>query len=202
MGRKMLRLKTAFSYFLVSVVALAFCSSAGAVSIVTNGGFETGDFTGWTQTGNSTFNGVQSPGPSSTVHSGNSSAFFGPIGTVGGISQNLVTIPGASYIVDFWFLPDGGNPSSFSASFGGTTLVSLTNPAAGPYTEFSFGVTATGANTILAFNFRDDPGFLFLDDVSVSQTPLPAALPLFAGGLGVIGLLARRRKGKAATVTA
>jgi hypothetical protein len=30
-----------------------------------------------------------------------------------------------------------------------------------------------------------------------STTPLPAALPLLAGGLGVIGLLARRRKRKA-----
>jgi hypothetical protein len=29
---------------------------------------------------------------------------------------------------------------------------------------------------------------------SVSETPLPAALPLFAGGLGVIGVLARRRR--------
>ena len=27
-----------------------------------------------------------------------------------------------------------------------------------------------------------------------TATPLPAALPLFAGGLGVIGLIARRRK--------
>ncbi len=34
--------------------------------------------------------------------------------------------------------------------------------------------------------------------VSVSPTPLPAALPLFAGGLGVIGLLVRRRKRKTA----
>jgi len=27
-----------------------------------------------------------------------------------------------------------------------------------------------------------------------TATPIPAALPLFAGGLGLIGLLARRRK--------
>lgn len=31
----------------------------------------------------------------------------------------------------------------------------------------------------------------------VAETPLPAALPLFAGGLGVIGLLARSREKKA-----
>jgi hypothetical protein len=36
----------------------------------------------------------------------------------------------------------------------------------------------------------------------VSTTPLPAALPLFATGLGAIGLLARRRKRKAALATA
>ncbi len=35
-------------------------------------------------------------------------------------------------------------------------------------------------------------------DFSVSQTPLPAALPLFAGGLGAIGLLQPRKKRKAA----
>ena len=35
--------------------------------------------------------------------------------------------------------------------------------------------------------------------VSVSATPLPAALPLFASGLGALGLLGRRKKRKAAT---
>ena len=38
------------------------------------------------------------------------------------------------------------------------------------------------------------------DSASASATPLPAALPLFAGGLGLIGLLARRRKRKAQAV--
>jgi hypothetical protein len=37
-------------------------------------------------------------------------------------------------------------------------------------------------------------------DLFLTPTPLPAALPLFAGGLGVIGLLGWRRKQKAATV--
>jgi hypothetical protein len=37
---------------------------------------------------------------------------------------------------------------------------------------------------------------------SVAPTPLPAALPLFGAGLGLVGLLARRRKQKTAAVAA
>jgi hypothetical protein len=37
---------------------------------------------------------------------------------------------------------------------------------------------------------------------TVAATPLPAALPLFAGGLGVIGLLGWRRKRKNAAAIA
>ena len=36
----------------------------------------------------------------------------------------------------------------------------------------------------------------------VSETPLPAALPLFATGLGALGLLGWRRKRKAAAIAA
>ena len=189
------------SALVLCATALVFCNPARA-DLVTNGGFETGSFSGWTGTGNTGFTGVQCPGPGATVHGGNCSAFFGPVGSTGGISQNLATTPGTTYRIDFFFLPDGGNPSSFSATFGGTTLISLTNPPAGPYQEFSFDVIATLSSTALGFNFRDDPGFLFLDDVSVNAVPLPAALPLFATGLGALGLLSWRRKKKVAALAA
>jgi hypothetical protein len=43
--------------------------------------------------------------------------------------------------------------------------------------------------------YPDTPSDLHaITSLSVSQTPLPAALPLFAGGLGMVGLLARRRR--------
>ena len=38
--------------------------------------------------------------------------------------------------------------------------------------------------------------------INTATTPLPAALPLFASGLGALGLLARRRKRKAAALAA
>jgi hypothetical protein len=35
-------------------------------------------------------------------------------------------------------------------------------------------------------------------EIGVAATPLPAVLPLFAGGLGLVGFLSRRKKQKAA----
>jgi PEP-CTERM motif-containing protein len=84
---------------------------------------------------------------------------------------------------------------------GSTTLTSpaavLSPPSFGPSVPFS-GVVSLVAGDILTFainnngNFSDDSTALTLE-IS-SSTPLPATLPLFASGLGVIGLLARRRK--------
>jgi hypothetical protein len=170
--------------------------TAGAASIVVNGGFETGDFTGWTQSGNTGFNGVQCPGPSATVAQGNCSAFFGPVGSTGTISQTLTTIVGQSYDIRFAFLPDGGNPSSFSALFDGFTLLSATNPPASSSFQFlSFVRTANSTSTNLSFTFRDDPGFLFLDAVSVeAAVPEPMTLSLVGLGLGCARLLQSKRK--------
>lgn len=45
-------------------------------------------------------------------------------------------------------------------------------------------------------------GNVLLGSTAVTATPLPAALPLFAGGLGMIGLFSRRRKQKKAAFAA
>ncbi len=98
------------------------------------------------------------------------------------------------YLIDFSFLPDGGVPSSFSASFGGVTLVSLTNPpGSSTFENFAFTEIASGPSTTLQFDFRDDPGFLFLDAVSVSAVPESASLLLVGVGLGGVWLARRRR---------
>jgi hypothetical protein len=176
-------------------LAVGISGPAHAANIVVNGGFETGDFTGWVQFGNSGlsgFSGVQCPGPSSTVAEGNCSAFFGPLGSDGGIAQGLNTLAGHFYNISFDFLSDGGTPSDFSAFWGPVQLISLTNPAASAFRPLTFLALATASNTTLSFNFRDDPGFLFLDAVSVAVVPEPGTMALL--GIGMAGLWWRRRK--------
>ena len=56
------------------------------------------------------------------------------------------------------------------------------------------------SSTTNAFEFADlSFGRTFTD---LQKTPLPAALPLFAGGVGLISLLARRRKRNTAAISA
>jgi hypothetical protein len=70
--------------------------------------------------------------------------------------------------------------------------------------SFSIG---NGSEAVYFFLCDGLDGFCGERDITggsldVSATPLPAALPLFAGGLGVIGFIGRRRKRKVAAIAA
>src|SRR6266702_2978921 len=95
-------------------LALGMSGLAHATELVTNGSFETGDFTGWTLTGNTGFTGVECPGaPFAGPGDGACDAFLGPVGSNGTLSQVLTTIPGRFYSINFDFQPDGGQTSFF-----------------------------------------------------------------------------------------
>jgi hypothetical protein len=182
----------------INVVLAMISLSAGVAApahanLIVNGGFETGTFAGWVTGGSSVFNGVECPGPAS-VKEGNCDAFLGAVGSDGTLSQSVTTTVGLQYLISFALKTDGGTPSHFSASFGGVPLFDVVNPAASPYVVHDLLATATGTNSTLSFAFRDDPGFLNLDAVSINAVPEPASLALLGIGLAAFGMMRRRKK--------
>jgi PEP-CTERM motif len=179
---------------LLIIAVLASAALTARANIVTNGGFETGDLTGWTQFGDTSFTAVAGTFDGVSPHSGNFQLYSGPTSSFGGLDQTLATSPGA-YTVDFWLANgDTSMNNGFYVSFNGVHLLDLTNAPQSPYTEYTFTGTATGSSTVLEFGFYNPPVYWFLDDVSVSPIPEPGTLGLIAlGALGLVGAVRKRR---------
>jgi hypothetical protein len=154
-------------------------------NLITNPGFETGDFSGWARSGNQGFTSVTT---APFARSGTFGAALGPIGSDGFLSQAFPTVPGDVYIVSFSLQSDGGLPNDFNASWAGTQFFSQTNIPGGEYLTYTFTEVAPGASTILQFGFRNDPGFLGLDDVVVNPTPEPTTMLLLGTTMAGLGL--------------
>jgi hypothetical protein len=171
---------------------------ARAQNLVTNPGFETGDFTGWDVTGTLAYVTTDSP------HTGNYAAIFGDSSpNVDSLSQTLTTQPGTWYALSFWaetpVLVPPGAPNSLSVSFDGSPVVGLPGslPDDQTYHLYSSLARASSASADLQFTLSNDFDFTGLDDVSVVAVPEPSALTLLAA-LCLLGTgLSLRRHGKA-----
>jgi hypothetical protein len=178
---------------IVSFVITGALSAPATAAIVINGSFETGDLTGWTVTGNS--------GPMSVttmpdfVEDGTHALSYGQVGSLGFLSQTITTIAGDSYTFEFYQETRAGTPNQFQAYWAGNKIVDLVNsPIASSFSHYTFTEVATSTSTVIAFGFRQDPGFSAFDNVSVTDngpvngpaaTPEPASLVLWS--LGALG---------------
>ena len=158
-------------------------------NLVVNGGFETGDFSGWTLTvpghSDTVVSAIRPPDGAQYSHSGMFTAQFSDIflGEFGGstesvIAQTLTTQPGTSYLISFWVTAITN--SSLIVSWNGNPLLNISVPVdetygASFFTNFQAVVKATGTNSVLQFQFpsifNHRTTTTALDDVSV--VPLP-----------------------------
>lgn len=76
------------------------------------------------------------------------------------------------------------------------SFFSFLNPA------FDWDPAAHGSYLITLSLFDENGAALVSVQEQINATPIPAALPLFAAGAGVLGFFARRRKNKAAVAAA
>ena len=160
-----------------------------AVGIVQNGGFETGDFTGWTLIGNThdgtnvynavvNTNSLNGGAGLNFVHTGNYGAFLGDT-NLATLAQSVPTTPGQKYLLSFWLTsPQSGTGQQFFVDWNtnagaANQIFFVTNPPVLAWTNLTFTVTATGTNTTLLFGAANPPDGFGLDDVVLKAISSP-----------------------------
>jgi VCBS repeat-containing protein len=152
---------------ITSANALGSLVEDAGPTVMVNGGFETGDLTGWISSGafaDPEFIGGQ----------------FGNYGArlsgSGFLEQDVATTAGQHYTLSFYVAGDvDASSTSLTAFWDGTQIFGQTDVAFG-YTKYTFDVVGDSADptTQLLFDFATDGSGLLVDQVSLTPTPGPA----------------------------
>ncbi|HEY0515068.1 MAG TPA: Ig-like domain-containing protein [Thermoanaerobaculia bacterium] len=173
----------------------------GGGGALTNGGFETGNFTGWTSTGTTSV-------IAGAAHSGSFGAQVGSTspGTDSSISQTF-TLPAGSPTLTFWYNNHCPDTLTFdwatatltdNATSTTTTLLPKTCTTTGVWTQVTFNAAASAGHSVTLTlsnhddNAAGDPTFTWYDDVTVSTgtpdtTPPTTSITAPANGATVSG---------------
>lgn len=206
-----------------ALVGLAVLPGVASANIVVNGGFETGDLTGWTinPSPSGGFPWAVQPTGGGGPGVANSGNFYVSTGCIGGgcldpgsgawLSQGLPATPGQNYDLTFAYDPSVGGPTELQVTWDGNLVFdqldnNITDP--GYAVETVLALPATATSTTLTFLGRQDFGVDALDDASVDPsgtvtgTPEPSSLVLFTSvlpclaGMGALRLRTARARGE------
>ncbi len=186
--------------YLLCALILLIARPASATSILLNGGFESGDLTGWQrlpacQCQQSAFN-ITSP--TGGAHSGTyRMSFAGDLnlflinGSEDAIAQTVETVPGQHYELNFWLRTTGNAPpfccaSEMRVQWNGAVVLTLpTIQPSSTYVLYTLSLLALDTSSTLRLGAMNLTGGTHIDDISLDpiHAPEPAAFGLLALGL-------------------
>ena len=152
---------------ITSAVAFGSITEDAGPSLAVNGGFETGDFTGWIASG---------PVVELDALGGDFGLYTVALASSGSLEQDIATVAGQHYSLSFYLAGDpGGGSQSFAASFGGATLVSaVDSEIAFGFTKYTFDVVGDGLTDQFLINYTAGISGMHFDQFSLAPTPGPA----------------------------
>jgi len=171
---------------IVNNALLAFTLKTGDIAVTAtelalNGTFDTGDLTGWHQTGSTDNISVYSHqdfldgGFARDVYSGYSLA-CSPSSSLSGLSLLIYTDIDSYYCIRFYCansMPDGPQGSnSLSVYWASEALQTATDTASQDYTQYQYFALATTTMTFVQFEALNSTGTFFLDSISVQLAPI------------------------------
>lgn len=165
-----------------------------AGELVFNGGFETGNFSGWSVPPNIPNVSHFRVSSSGNAHGGEYWAGLAST-NLQFISQVLPTQAGQDYELSFWVRTPGPLPNSpLTVRWEGQFALSVPGPFQTlPWTQYTIPIHANIGGSFLEFGQAVFPGEWNIDDISVVPVPAPGAAAVLVMG-GAVAAVRRRRR--------
>ncbi|HEV7880470.1 VCBS domain-containing protein [Bradyrhizobium sp.] len=152
---------------ITSTNALGSVTEDAGPTVAVNGGFESGDLTGYSSSGVSV---------DPLFIGGEFGNYSARLSGTGFLEQDPTTVAGQHYIVSFYVAGDAeASASSLQVFWDGAQILSQTDVTLG-FTKYTFDLVgdALDPTTQLFFDFSTDGTGILIDQISITPTPGPA----------------------------